>query len=1315
MIFRDDAPPAPAWRDHLQATYRGDEDALVADLLAEAAIPAEARDRIGRTAYTLVEAVRANRTLRSGIDAFMNEYDLSTEEGLVLMCLAEALLRVPDPETADRLIHDKIAGTDWEKHLGSSRSIFVNASTLGLMLTGRILGPTDLPVDAPQGTLRRMVARLGEPVIRQALRQAMRVMGRQFVLGRTIEEAMERGQEMVKKGYRYSFDMLGEAARTEEDAARYYRAYQTAIDAIGRNAAGKGVIEGNGISVKLSALHPRYEPARRAEMLDVLAGRLLTLARQARQYDIGFCVDAEEAERLELSLELIEKVYADPSLEGWNGFGLAIQAYAKRTRAVIDVLAGMVERVGRRMNVRLVKGAYWDTEIKRSQELGLEGYPVWTRKVTTDVSYIACAKKLLARDDLFFPQFATHNAHTVATILELGGDKAFEFQRLHGMGEELYDEIVGHNKRNVPCRIYAPVGGHAELLSYLVRRLLENGANTSFVNRLVDDRTPIEAIITDPVERLASLTPKRHPHIPQPRDLFPDGRLNARGIDLSDFTRLAPVDRAMEAAGCGSWQGGPVIGGSLRTGNGRPVTDPADRSRVVGHLTEATADDVQEALARAEAAWQDWDATDPDTRARCFETVAAMMEARMPALMALCVREAGKTVSDAVAEVREAVDFLRYYARRCRETFGQAVAMPTLDGGRAAQVEMRGRGIFLCISPWNFPLAIFTGQVTAALAAGNAVIAKPAEQTSLIAAATVALFHEAGVPGDVLALLPGRGETVGATLVKDPRVAGVAFTGSVEVAHIISRALAERAGGTAPLIAETGGQNAMIVDSSALPEQVIRDAILSAFGSAGQRCSALRVMYVQEDVADGMIAMLKGAMEELTVGDPALLTTDVGPVIDDDARAGLLAHAARMDRDARLIHRVDVPAACDGGTFFAPVAYEIRDISVLEREVFGPVLHVVRYKASELDAVVKAIRDTRFGLTMGIHTRIDRKARNIHAQSRIGNTYVNRNMIGAVVGVQPFGGEGLSGTGPKAGGPHYIARFARPVAQAVEDEGRADEVRGVEMNAGKLLPGDLPRAEGSHTGLHQALDAARTAAPAWDRLGGVRRGTMLEDAAEALSRAAPLAAAVIARATGRGLGDAAGEVVAAREILYTLAEQARSEFGKAVRLPGPTGEHNELQLHGRGITVCITGDGAFFAAAVAQVAAALAAGCTVVAAPDAALAVAVERLVGVLHQAGVPAGVLTLVEGADPLALAADERVEAVAWRGSEDVQRQLAVTLAGRPGPIVPLVVEAFGPHYAHRFAAERTLTIDMTAAGGNASLLTLNEDAPAGTTQAA
>lgn len=1310
MIFRDDAPPAPAWRDTLQADYRADEDALVDRLLETARMPEDARTRVHDTARSLVEAVRANRALRSGIDAFMSEYDLSTQEGLVLMCLAEALLRVPDPETADRLIHDKLGGTDWEKHLGSSRSIFVNASTMGLMMTGRVLGPADLPEDAPRGVLRRMVSRLGEPVIRQALRQAMRVMGRQFVLGRTIDEAQERGREMEKKGYRYSFDMLGEAARTEADAAKYFESYEKAIDAIGKASGGKGPVKANGISVKLSALHPRYEPAKRAEMLDVLSARLLKLAQQAKSHDIGFCVDAEESERLELSLEIIEKVYADPSLEGWDGFGLAVQAYQKRGMATVAVLANMVERVGRRMNVRLVKGAYWDTEIKRSQELGLPDYPVWTRKVTSDVSYLACARMLLEHRDKFFPQFATHNAHTVAAILELAGDADYEFQRLHGMGEELYDEIVGHNKRNIPCRIYAPVGGHAELLSYLVRRLLENGANSSFVNRLVDDRTPIDDIIADPVEKLASLQgSRRHPHIPLPRGIYPEGRKNSDGVDLSDFTKLIPLAKDMDAAGCGAWESGPIVGGRLRTGNGQPVTNPADRRQVVGHVTEATADDVQAALDAAKTAQPAWDEAGPDHRAQCLERAADLMEARMADFMALCAKEAGKTLTDGVAEVREAVDFLRYYAIRARDQFGAPVEMPGTDG-RAARVEMRGRGVFTCISPWNFPLAIFTGQVSAALAAGNAVLAKPAEQTSLIGAAAVRLFHEAGVPGDVLALLPGRGETVGSTLVKDPRVDGVAFTGSTEVARIISKTLAERAGGTAPLIAETGGQNAMIVDSSALPEQVIRDALMSAFGSAGQRCSALRVMYVQEDVADGMVEMLKGAMEKLSVGDPAYLDTDVGPVIDEDARSGLQAHADRMKSDGTLICQVPVPDSCAEGTFFAPRAYEIRDIGVLEREVFGPVLHVVRYKATELDDVLAKVRATRYGLTMGIHTRIDRKARAIQQASKIGNTYVNRNMVGAVVGVQPFGGEGLSGTGPKAGGPHYIARFGKTVAAAdAAGDSLAEARRTVERDAARLLPGDLPRASGaSGAALDAALDGAHKALMSWDRAGGGRRAAVLEAAAEALEREAPVMAGLLARDTGRPLADTAGEVVAAQALMWSLAAQVRAEFSAPHPLPGPTGEHNELQFHGRGVVACATGEGASLAAATAHLAAALGAGCPAVALPAADLATATARLVEILRTAGVPDAVLPLVDGAKVEEAAADARTEALAWAGPEDVQRRLAVRMAERDGPIVPLIAEPAGPHLLDRFTAERTLTIDMTAAGGNASLLTLNEDAP-------
>ncbi|MGE4373931.1 MAG: bifunctional proline dehydrogenase/L-glutamate gamma-semialdehyde dehydrogenase PutA [Xanthobacter sp.] len=1297
MIFRESDPPAPEWHALLQAVYRADEDVLAAEILEQARLPDDTRERIHTTARELVKAVRANRRHRSSIDAFMHTYDLSTEEGLVLMCLAEALLRVPDKATADRLIRDKLSGTHWEKYLGSSRSIFVNASTLGLMMTGRILGAANLPDDAPRGPLHGMVARMGEPVIREALRKAIRVMGRQFVLGRTIQEAQQRGLEKEQKGYRYSFDMLGEAARTEADAQAYFKSYSQAIEAIGKAARGKGPVAGNGISVKLSALHPRYEPAHRTAMLDVLAERLLELSRQARQQNIALCVDAEESERLELSLELIEKVYSHPDLEGWEGFGLAVQAYQKRSRAVLELLAGMARRVGRRMNVRLVKGAYWDTEIKRAQEQGLGDYPVWTRKVTTDVNYIACARYLLENTDCFFPQFATHNAQTVATLLELGKGRDFEFQRLHGMGEELYDEIVDPAKHNRPCRIYAPVGGHAELLSYLVRRLLENGANSSFVNRLEDDKTPIDLIITDPAERLGAINgSKRHPNIPLPRNLFPDGRTNSGGLDLSDMSLLQPVAERMEATSCGSWKAGPIIGGDMRSGDGLPVYNPADRRQIVGHVCETRPGDVEEALTCTKASQPAWDATSTVERAAIFERIASMMEEQMPELMAICTREAGKTIADGVAEVREAVDFLRYYARCARHDIQSPIEMPA-SGGKMAHIEMRGRGVFVCISPWNFPLAIFTGQIAAALAAGNAVIAKPAEQTSLMAARVVQMFHKAGVPADVLALLPGPGETVGDALISDPRVDGVAFTGSVEVAHIISRTLARRAGGSAPLIAETGGQNVMLVDSSALPEQVVRDAVLSAFGSAGQRCSALRVMYVQEEIAETIITMLKGAMQELVIGDPALLETDIGPVIDEEALRTLQGHATHMTSKGRLIYEAPLPGSCAQGTFFAPRAYEIERIDILEREIFGPVLHVVRYKAKELDKVLAAIRQTRYGLTMGIHTRIDKKARAIQAASRIGNTYVNRNMIGAVVGVQPFGGEGLSGTGPKAGGPHYVARFAKPVInrETLQDSPDLQATRPASS---------LPPVGTMETHFVKAVTAALEAQPKWDRAGGMRRAAILETAATALEKKAASLASLLVRETVPDMNEVA-DIHSACAMLRVLAAQSRQFCTSPLKLPGPTGEYNELQHHGRGVMLCMSEEGAAFSAIAAQIGACVASGCAALILSPSELAEATQHLVDSLHMAGAPQHVLMMLDpvlSSEPIE---DARIQGVAWAGKAPAATALATLLATRRGPITPLISEPFGPHYLTRFMVERTLTIDLTAAGGNASLLTLNE----------
>jgi RHH-type proline utilization regulon transcriptional repressor/proline dehydrogenase/delta 1-pyrroline-5-carboxylate dehydrogenase len=1027
-MILDQAPAEPGpLRQRLRALYRADETQVVEALLNAAELPPEQQDRIAARARRLVEAVRDNRVGGGGIDAFMHAYELSSKEGVVLMCLAEALLRIPDADTANALIKDKLRDADFGQHIGESDSLFVNASTWALMLTGRILkldeGASDL-----KGILKRMVTRSGEPVIRQAVTQAMRILGKQFVMGRDIGEALERAEAAEARGYRYSYDMLGEAARTAADAERYLEAYQGAIAAIGKAAKGKGPIASPGISIKLSALHPRYEFAQRNRVMDELVPRIVALGEAAKKVDIGFTIDAEEAERLDLSLDVIEAVSADPKLAGWGGFGLAIQGYQKRCLPLVDWLADMARRHKRRLMVRLVKGAYWDSEIKNSQERGLPGYPVFTRKASTDVSYLACAQRLLASPDAFFPQFATHNAHTLSAVIEMAGGEAaardkLEFQRLHGMGEPLYEQVVPKETMGIAARIYAPVGSHEDLLAYLVRRLLENGANTSFVNRIVDEKAPLDEIVADPIAKVRRLSQKPHPHIPLPVDIFGAERKNAKGFDLTDLDVLVPLQREIEAAAAREWRTSPIIGGVPLKLEGTPVVNPADLRQTIGRVANAGAKDVDNAIARAVRAFPDWATTPASERAACLERAADMLEAERGAVIALCIREAGKTLPDAIAELREAVDFCRYYAARARADFAKPLRMPGPTGERN-QLSLHGRGVFACISPWNFPLAIFMGQVTAALASGNAVIAKPAEQTPLIAGLAIAILHRAGVPGEVLHLLPGDGPSVGAPLVADPRIAGVAFTGSTEVARGINRTLAAKDGPIVPLIAETGGQNAMIVDSSALPEQVVRDTVISAFQSAGQRCSALRVLFVQQDIAPKLTAMLAGAMDELKVGDPALLSTDVGPVIDKDAKAMLEQHAARMAKEGALIKEVKLDRQCPLGYFFAPRAFKIDGLARLDREVFGPVLHVVEYAADRLDAVIHAVNRTGYGLTLGIHTRIDGKAIEIAERLHVGNAYVNRNMIGAVVGVQPFGGEGLSGTGPKAGGPHYLHRFA---------------------------------------------------------------------------------------------------------------------------------------------------------------------------------------------------------------------------------------------------------------------------------------------------
>ncbi|CAN5160183.1 bifunctional proline dehydrogenase/L-glutamate gamma-semialdehyde dehydrogenase PutA [soil metagenome] len=1022
-------------RRAITALLFADEVALVRKLAEESRLDDTQGRQVAGLARQLVAAVRAARRQQGGIDAFMQEYSLSSEEGVVLMCLAEALLRIPDGDTQDKLIADKIGGRNWESHLGQSDSLFVNASAWGLMLTGRFVSlGNDTRTDIG-GYLKRLVSRSGEPFIRNAMKQAMRIMGKQFVLGRTISEALDIARPLEGQGYRFSYDMLGESAFTMKDADRYTEAYEHALSAVGAAASPAGpdgVFGRPSISIKLSALHPRYEEKQEARVMAELLPRVVTLAAQAKHLGIGLTIDAEEVNRLDLSVALFAKLAADPALKGWDGLGLAVQAYGKRAKPVLVWLASVAAETQRRIPVRLVKGAYWDTEIKRAQEAGLPAYPLFTRKASTDVSYLACAHYLLGRRDVFYPQFATHNAHTLAAITIMAGNGGgFEFQRLHGMGQALYEQIVGKTKMNRPCRVYAPVGSHEDLLAYLVRRLLENGANTSFVNRLADDEAPIAEIIADPVERIGQLASIPNPRIPAPGDVFAPRR-NSAGMALWDDETRDALQKNMTAATASPLRAGAIIAGAAaKSGDIRQITAPHDRRVIIGEVREPDERAIAKAMDAAARAATGWDEQRGAHRAAILEKAADLFEAHAAELMTLLVREAGKTLDNALADLREAVDFLRYYAERARADFTQSLRMggPT---GELNELTLHGRGVFACISPWNFPLAIFTGQVAAALAAGNSVIAKPAEQTPLVAFRAVQLLHEAGIPGDVLHFLPGDGARVGKVLLAHPALSGVAFTGSNDTAAIINRSLAARSGPILPLIAETGGMNAMLVDSSALPEQAVRDVLASAFDSAGQRCSAARVLFVQEDIAPKLIPMLKGAMAELTIGDPFDYATDIGPVIDDEAKQTLEAHKARMKREAKTLLDLPLPAATAHGTFVSPAAYEISAISMLQREIFGPVLHVVRFAGDRLAETCDAINATGYGLTLGLHTRIESTVSEVRRRVKAGNIYVNRNQIGAVVGAQPFGGEGLSGTGPKAGGPHYLHRFATERVSSID-------------------------------------------------------------------------------------------------------------------------------------------------------------------------------------------------------------------------------------------------------------------------------------------
>ena len=1018
------APAAvgPIDRSELRRAYRPDEEQVSHERIGQARLGTQELGEATATARALVKGVRAHKP--SGVDAFLHAYDLGSDEGIAMMCLAEALLRIPDAHTADELIADKLSGPDWSDRLGRSDSSFVNAATFSLLLTGKVLEGANDRSDNWRAALGRAVGRLGEPVVRTAVREAMKILGRNFVFGRTIDEALKRAAPEQRQGLSHSFDMLGEAAKTFDDADRYAESYRRALHRIAAEATG-GLRKSPGISVKLTALHPRFEYTHRDEALAAVIPVVRELALKAAQADVHFTIDAEEADRLELQMDVFEALLADDALfaNGWSGFGIAIQAYQKRAVPLVDWVIEAARTHGRKLMCRLVKGAYWDTEIKAAQVGGLPDYPVFTRKVATDVSYLACARKLLEASDVIYPAFATHNANTIGQVKALAGDKEFEFQRLHGMGEELYEELSkleqAIGERRTPVRIYAPVGSHKELLAYLVRRLLENGANSSFVNRIADEQVSIDELVRDPVAELAGFEPKRNPKIILPSEVFGAGRRNSAGVDLSDPLVREPLIERLKALETRSWTAKPGRG----KGEGRPIVSPQDHRVTVGTTFEASAAEVDRMVRAAHAAQVGWDRLGGEARARLLERTADLYEAHAEEFFSLCIREAGKTLIDAVLEVREAVDFLRFYASEARRQFTRPLPLPG-PTGEQNELRLHGRGVIGSISPWNFPLAIFTGLVSAPLAAGNAVIAKPAGQTPLIGALAIDLMHQAGIPSDVVQLAPGSGKVVGGALTAHPLLAGVVFTGSTGTARMINRTLAERDGPIIPFVAETGGQNAMIVDSSALPEQVTRDVISSAFQSAGQRCSALRVLFVQEEVADGMIRMIAGAMEALNVGDPADLATDVGPVIDEAAKKVLDEHLEWLDKNARKICRLEMPKEAANGCFVAPAFYEIQALSQLNQENFGAILHVIRFAGDELDRVVEAINTTGYGLTLGLQSRIDTVRDYVEEHAHVGNFYVNRNQIGAVVESQPFGGEGLSGTGPKAGGPHYVARFA---------------------------------------------------------------------------------------------------------------------------------------------------------------------------------------------------------------------------------------------------------------------------------------------------
>ncbi|NTF08556.1 trifunctional transcriptional regulator/proline dehydrogenase/L-glutamate gamma-semialdehyde dehydrogenase [Agrobacterium rubi] len=1208
-VFAHFAPPLrpqSPLRKAITSAYRRPEPDCIAPLLEAATVSPEQADTIRTTARKLVQALRS-KAKGTGVEGLVQEYSLSSQEGVALMCLAEALLRIPDAATRDALIRDKIATGDWRSHLGGGRSLFVNAATWGLVITGKLTSTVnDKSLSA---ALTKLISRAGEPVIRRGVDMAMRMMGEQFVTGQNIAEAISRSKPLEAKGFQYSYDMLGEAATTAKDAERYYRDYEQAIHAIGKASAGRGVYGGPGISIKLSALHPRYARAQAKRVMDELLPRVKSLMLLAKRYDIGLNIDAEEADRLELSLDLLETLALDPELGSWQGLGFVVQAYSRRCPFVLDYIIDLARRSNRRIMVRLVKGAYWDAEIKRAQLDGLEDFPVFTRKVHTDVSYIACAVKLLAARDVIFPQFATHNAQSLATIYHLAGPDFkigdYEFQCLHGMGEPLYSEVVGKHNLDRPCRFYAPVGTHETLLAYLVRRLLENGANSSFVNRIADPNVPVDSLLEDPVAIVKSMSAPgaQHDKISNPANLY-GARLNSSGLDLANEDTLASLSKALCASAATEWK----AASPHASGPTRPVLNPGDLDDIVGVVTEPTEGDVTKALEAAAAST--WPQTSVEERAACLENAADLMQAKLPTLLGLIMREAGKSAPNAIAEVREAIDFLRYYAAEARNTFGP---------------QQQPLGPVVCISPWNFPLAIFIGQVAAALVAGNPVLAKSAEETPLIAAEGIRLLHEAGVSDEAVQLLPGDGKT-GALLVGAPQTAGVMFTGSTEVARLIQKQLTARVsseGQPIPLIAETGGQNAMIVDSSALAEQVVADVIASAFDSAGQRCSALRILCLQDDVAERTLTMLKGALHELRIGKTDRLSVDVGPVITLEAKDNIEKHIDSMRALGNRIEQITLTGETDKGTFVPPTIIELKSLSDLKHEVFGPVLHVIRFKREKLDRLIDDINATGYGLTFGLHTRLDTTIAHVLSRVKAGNLYVNRNIIGAVVGVQPFGGRGLSGTGPKAGGPLYLGRLTK-TAPFVERKGQQQD-------------------------------------------------TSVIDFANWLDTKGETAAAEMARISAK-----------------------LSSLGFETELAGPVGERNLYALHPRGhvLLAPLTVQGLF-----RQIAAALATGNTV----------AIDRETGLETElSGLPSSVSAHITWSDDWAKSGPYAGALV--EGDADRVRQINARIAELPGPLVLVqaaTTEALRgteqPYILNWLLEEVSVSVNTTAAGGNASLMSI------------